>query len=618
MAQFNVTELDFDKIKASIKDHFRSQTQYNDWDFDGSGLSTLLDILAYNTHYNAMVAHFSLNETFLDSAQIRGNVVSHAKLLGYTPKSTAAPTAILNLVVTPGLNPPASIEVTRGTRFTTSIDGTAYPFVVISAVEASLLSGTYSFNTANSPANPVYIKQGVLKRMVYRVDNAVENQKFEIPEVNVDTSTLRVRIKENESSTQYETYTKFSTLSGVTAASTIYFTQENASGKFEVYFGDGYIGKKPFTNNIVEIEYVYTDGTFANGASVFIPADTIGGYSNIAVTTSSNASGGAARETIESIRYNAPLTFVSQNRAVTADDYKAIISKEFGAIDSISVWGGENAIEPDFGKVFISIKPSGKDLLSDAEKQQILNVILSGKNVVSIRPFIVDPEYTYITLEVFFKYNPNLTDRSRIELQGLVRDTIQTYANENLQKFDGVFRYSNLLKNIDSSDPAILNSDARVYMYKYAVPRASGTNYFDLQFSSPIYQTTSSSSVLSSTIFKIGGIDHELGDVPKGTTTDRIVYLYKYVGGVRTAVRAVGAVYATTGQVVINGVQPDTTDPIRITVIPNSNDLAPKRNQLLDIDLVYSEVTGEVDTIAVGGSAGAVSYTTPSRHRSGS
>lgn len=618
MAQFNVTELDFEKIKASIKDHFRSQTQYNDWDFDGSGLSTLLDILAYNTHYNAMVAHFSLNEAFLDSAQIRGNVVSHAKLLGYTPKSTTAPTAILNLVVTPGLNPPASIEVTRGTRFTTSIDGIAYPFVVISAVEAGLSSGTYSFNTANSPANPVYIKQGILKRMVYRVDNAVENQKFEIPETNVDTSTLRVRVKENESSTQYETYTKFSTLSGVTAASTIYFTQENSSGKFEIYFGDGYIGKKPFTNNIVEIEYVYTDGTFANGASVFIPADTIGGYSNIAVTTSSNASGGAARESIESIRYNAPLTFVSQNRAVTADDYKAIISKEFGAIDSISVWGGENAIEPDFGKVFISIKPSGKDLLSDAEKQQILNVILSGKNVVSIRPFIVDPEYTYITLEVFFKYNPNLTDRSRIELQGLVRDTIQAYADDNLQKFDGVFRYSNLLKDIDSADPSILNSDARVYMYKYAIPAASGTNYFDLQFSSPIYQTTSSSSVLSSTIFKVGGIDHVLSDVAKGTSTDRTVYLYKYVGGVKTTVGAVGTVYATTGHVVINGVQPDTTDPIRITVIPDSNDLAPKRNQLLDIDLVYSEVTGEVDTIAVGGSAGAVSYTTPSRHRSGS
>ena len=618
MAQFNVTELDFDNIKASIKDHFRSKTQYNDWDFDGSGLSTLLDILAYNTHYNAMVAHFSLNEAFLDSSQIRGNVVSHAKLLGYTPKSTTAPTAILNLVVTPGLNPPASLEVLRGTRFTTSIDGTAYPFVVISTVEAGLVSGTYSFSTANSPQNPVYIKQGVLKRMMYRVDNAIENQKFEIPEANVDTSTLRVRVKENESSTQYETYTKFSTLSGVTSASTIYFTQENSSGKFEIYFGDGYIGKKPGSNNIVEIEYVYTDGTFANGASVFIPADTIGGYSNISVTTSANASGGAAQETIESIRYNAPLTFVSQNRAVTADDYKAIISKEFGAIDSIAVWGGEDAIEPDFGKVFISIKPTGKDLLSDAEKQQILNVILSGKNVVSIRPFIVDPEYTYITLEVDFKYNPNLTDRSRIELQGLVRDTIQQYADDNLQKFDGVFRYSRLLKTIDSSDPAILNSDARVYMYKYAVPRSVGTNYFDLQFSSPIYQTSSSSQVLSSTVFKIGGIDHILSDLPKGTTTDRIVYLYRYVGGVKTSIRAVGTIYATTGQVVINGVQPDTTDPIRITVVPNSNDLAPKRNQLLDIDLVYSQVIGDIDTIAVGGSAGAVSYTTPSRHRSGS
>ena len=616
MPQFNVTELDFDLIKASIKDHFRAQTKYNDWDFDGGGLSTVLDILAYNTHYNAMLAHFSLNETFLDSAQIRGNVVSHAKLLGYTPKSANTPTAVLNITVAaPTTSPPSTLNIPRGTRFNTSINNILYPFVAISSAEARLSGTQYLFNSANR--NQLHIKQGVLKRMIYRVDSSIENQKFVIPDENVDISTLRVRVKPTDISTDYITHSKFYTLTAVTSTSAIYFTQENSSGKFEVYFGDDYIGKKPMSNSIVELEYVHGSGEFANGASVFTAVDQVNSL-ELVTTTAVTASGGAARESIESIRYNAPLTFASQNRAVTADDYKAIISKEFGLIDSISAWGGENSVEPDFGKVFISIKPSGRNLLNDDEKRLILNTILAGKNVVSIRPYIVDAEYTWLDLEVFFKYNPNLTDITRMDLQARVRATIETYANENLKKFDGVFRYSNLLKSIDQTDRSILNSYARVYMHKYAYPRASGINYFDLLFSSPIYQTSSSSPVLSSNIFKIANVDHELGDIPIVGSTNRTVFLYKYTGGVKTADRAVGTIYTATGRVVINGVQPDTTAPIRITVTPNSHDLAPKRNQLLDIDLDFVSITGEVDSIAVGGSSGAITYTTPSRHRAGS
>ena len=618
MAQFNVTELDFDKIKASIKAHFRSQTKYSDWDFDGAGLSTVVDILAYNTHYNAMVAHFSLNETFLDSAQIRGNVVSHAKLIGYTPKSVNAPTAVLDITVTaPAISPPSTLNIPRGTRFNTQIDNILYPFVTISSAEASLSGGTHYLFDAEH-LNQLHIKQGVLKRMIYRVDTSIENQKFIIPEENVDISTLRVRVKPTETSTDYITYSKFYTLTAVTSTSAIYFTQENSSGKFEVYFGDNYIGKKPTSNSIVELEYVYGNGEFANGASVFTAVDRVNSL-ELNATTATIASGGSARESIESIRYNAPLTFASQNRAVTADDYKAIISKEFSGIDSISVWGGENAVEPDLGKVFISIKKSNTNLLLTAEdKQVILNTILAGKNVVSIRPYIVDPEYTYLELDVFFKYNPNLTDELKFELQRKVRATIQTYADDNLKRFDGVFRYSNLLKNIDQTDRSILNSDLRVYMHKYAIPRASGINYFDLLFSSPIYQTSSSSPVLSSSIFQIAAVDHEIGDIPIVGSVNRTVFLYKYIGGVKTAVRAVGTIYTADGRVVINGVQPDTTARIRITVTPNSHDLAPKRNQLLDIDFNFVSITGEVDSIAVGGSSGGITYTTPSRHRAGS
>ena len=611
MAQFNVTELDFQKIKDSIKDHFKSQAKYNDWNFEGSGLSTLLDVLAYNTHYNALVAHFSLNESFLDSAQIRGNVISHAKLLGYIPRSVRSSSAKINITVTGNSGSPSILTLERGTRFRTTIGNATYNFIVLDSVDASknvAAGNTYTFNN-------VVVRQGVLKRMLYLVDNTIQNQKFVIPEDTVDTDTLRVRTKANQDSDEYEVYTRFTTLAGIDSNSLVFFPQENASGKYEIYFGDGILGKKPTTNNIVEVEYLYSDGELANSARLFTPVDTIGGFatSAISVTTASISAGGAVRESIESVRYNAPLSYLSQNRAVTADDYKAIIQKEFGGIDSISVWGGENNTEPDFGKVYIAVKPAAAAALTAGEKEAVIST-LKSKNIVSITPIILDPEYTYIKLDTFFKYNPNLTDRTKAELESLIRGKIVTYAETYLQRFDGVFRYSKLLAEIDSADPAILNSVARVTMYKAVTPKVGQTNYWDVTYSSPIYATSSSDSVISSSIFKIGGVDHILGDVPKTNSTDRTVYLYRVIGGVKTRLNAVGTVYASAGRVVANGVQPDTTAAVTIYALPNSFDLAPKRNQLLDISSVQSTVTGEIDTIALAGSSGAITYTTTPRH----
>jgi len=617
MAQFNVTELDFQDIKDSIKDHFKSQSKYNDFDFDGSNLSILLDILAYNTHYNAMVAHFSLNESFLDSAQIRGNVVSHAKTLGYIPRSIQASTVKLNVTVTGSGITPATLTLERGTRFRSN-SGTSnpYTFVVLDPMTSPKNSSNqYVFTN-------VVAKQGVLKRMLYLVDNSIENQKFVIPDDNVDTNTVRVRVKTNQDSDDYEAYTRFTSLSGITSTSLVYFIQENASGKFEVFFGDGVLGKKPINNNIVEVEYIYTSGEEANNLRTFTALDSIGTLTQISASLASGVTasyGGADRESIESIRYNAPLTYLSQNRAVTADDYRSIITKEFGNIDSISVWGGEKNTEPDYGKVYIAIKPSGATALNASEKNNIITA-LENKNIVSITPIIVDPEYTYIKLDVFFKYNPNLTDNTRIALEGLVRNRLQTYAQTYLQRFDGVFRYSKLLFEIDSVDKAIMNSVARVYMFKDITPTVSS---FDLTFASPIYQTASSSPVLTSSEFPVGGITHYLKDGPITNSVNRNIYLYRKSSTGDVKVATLGTIYAASGRVVINGLEPDTTDIIRLTVTPNSFDLAPKRNQLLDIalsipsgrgDLEPSTVTGEIDTIAVAGPAGAINYTTVARH----
>ena len=608
MSSFNVSELDFATIKDSIKAHFRSQSKYNDWDFNGSGLSILLDVLAYNTHYNAMVAHLSLNETFLDSAQIRGNVVSHAKLLGYVPRSLASSKAVLNVVVTPGVTVANQATILRGTRFSTVVDQVSYYFVALESHVAPVSGGKYTFT--NIP-----VRQGTLKRMIYRVDTSLGNQKFEIPDANIDTSSMRVRLKANTESDSYSIYTQFTSLVNINENSQIYYLQETPQGLYEIYFGDGILGKMPTANNIVEIEYVYTDGTVADGANLFTSVDTISGYSTIAVTVATDSYGGGVRESIESIRYNAPLTFTAQNRAVTADDYRAIVLKNVANIEAISVWGGEDDVVPNFGKVYISVKPIGAETLTSTEKTTILSSVLAGKNVVSITPILVDPDYTYLELDVFFKYNANLTDRALVELQTLVRQAVIAYNADDLLKFDGVFRHSKLLREIDGSEPSILNSTIRVFMYKEATPSNTNNNYFNLNFSGPIYQSSSDSFVLSTNAFLVGGIEHYFRDFVVEGSYDRKIFMIKLVNGAVEKVKEVGMLYAATGNITISGFITDATTPIRFTVVPNSNDIAPKRNQLLSIDLQEVVVVGENDTIAVAGSSGAVVYTTTSRHR---
>lgn len=626
MPQFNVTELDFDKIKQSMVDYFKASPTYADWNFEGSGLSVLMDVLAYNTHYNAMLAHLSLNETFLDSSQIRANVVGHAKLLGYVPRSALASTAVLDFTVSPVGTPAPSITIDRGFRFQTVVATNTYTFVNLSPVTALYNSTTgeyhFAYDDVTEKDYRIYAKQGILKRMLYRVDSTVTNQKFVIPDENVDTTTLRVRIKSNENTSDYAIYTRFTDLATVTSSSQIYFLQENAQGLYEVYFGDNNFGVKPIDNSIVEIEYVYTDGTGANGATTFKALDSLSGAtipSNISVTLDDNddlvrSYGGAARETTESIRYNAPLTFITQNRAVTADDYRAIILREVGNIQSITVWGGENAETPTWGKVYICIKPTGSATLSASEKSAVVDLV-KKKNVVSITPVMVDPEYTYLSLDVFFKYNPNLTDSPLSTLVSSVRNTITAFNDDNLDRFDGVFRSSQLLRNVDATDPSILNSTLRVYMYKDVDATVGASNYFDLKFTSPIAIGTGTRPVLTSTGFYINGVEHFFSDAPINGSSNRQVFLYKNVGDEQVKVANSGTIYTTEGRVILNNFIPDNNTTIRITVEPDSMDLAPKRNQLLSIDPLSVTVTGEVDAIAVSGSTGAITYTTPSRTR---
>jgi len=607
-----ITELDFPDIKNNLKNYLKQQTVFNDYNFEGSGLSILLDVLAYNTHYNAMAAHLALNEAFLDSAQIRGNAVSRARMLGYVPRSQLSPRATVTLVVTrpESDTTTTSLDLPRGTKLSTTVEGDSFNFVTLETQTSVISGSTFTFTD-------VPIAEGVYTSIKYRVDNDISIQRHQLPHPTSDTSTLRVRVQANEESTSYDIFTLFTTLLNVTAASKIFHLQENASGYYEIYFGDGVTGTKPENNNIVTLDYVYSSGTVANGASIFEMVDSIGGFTEITVTTVTNATGGTVQESLESIRYNAPLTFTSQNRAVTSDDYRAIIQREFSNIKAISTWGGEDQATPDYGKIFICIRPNTADVLTTAEKTTIIDTVLKGKNVVSITPEIVDPNYTYLELDVSFKFNPNLTDRTSVELKAVVTDTIDDYNLNDLNKFDGVFRHSALLKAIDSADPSILNSTVRPFLFQNITPENTGSNNFSLTFAGALYVPSGiTDSVISSTAWEIGGVVMYFADRAITGSDNRLVYAYKLVNTVKvTTIDDCGLVNPAAGTITLNNFIPDATTVIRITATPNSLDIAPKRDELISIDATRTTMTAEEDTIAVQGSSGTISYTTTSRFR---
>lgn len=608
----NVTELDFDQIKVNLKAYLSGQDKFADYDFDGSGMSVLLDILAYNTQYNALLAHSNANESFLDTAQMRANVVSHAKSLGYVPASAKSSEAKIDVTLVAPANSPISATMPRGTVFSGLIGSKQFTFVTNESYTATKnLLNRYVFEN-------VSVFEGEIETFTYRVNGQIPNQRFKIPTNKVDTSTLVVAVRDSVTSETSEIYTFFNNILDVKSDSRIYFLQEGYGGEYEVYFGDDIIGRKPTTGQVVDIAYIKTNGAEANGASSFTTDATIAGLSGATATLSEGfikTFSGADREDIDSIRFNAPKAFQSQNRAVTSIDYDAILKLEYDFIEDISVWGGEVNEPPTYGKVFISIKPKTGDYLSTTTKS-IVNRYLSTKNVGSITTEIVNPDFTYITMNVFFKYDPNNTSRSRSQLEIAVKDAIINYNDVYLEKFDGVLRFSKLLKAIDNADKGILNSTVRLKMHKHVSPITGETRDYPIKFSSPIYKTSSTAETISSSTFTYAGQQCELTDIPDTVYPNRIVQIRN--ASTKAIVNpTAGTITPTTGMVNLTQVKIDSVAALLIFVDPDSNDIAPKFNQLVSIEQDESPgivVTGEEDTIATLGSVGASSYTTFSRH----
>ena len=607
--RLNVTSLDFDEIKTNLKTFLQSQPDLADYDFEGSALSTIIDVLAYNTFYNSFNANVNMNEIFLDTAQVRNNVVSHAKSLGYVPRSITSSFAEIDVTVNAPAGTPASLNMPRGTTFQTTIDGQNFSFVNLEAQTIVPTAGIYKF-----PA--VKVNQGTIRTQSFIVDDTSTAQKYAIPDTNIDTATLIVKVKTNATSTDFDIYTLVTNIVDVSGTTNAYFLQEGIDGQFEIYFGDDVFGRRLVAGNIVEIEYLVTDGAAANNATVFKLTGNVSGNTNASINLVSKAGGGSAAETTDSIKFNAPLSFLSQNRVVTADDYKAIVKNNYTNTESISVWGGEEQAVPEYGKVFLSIKPKNAEVLTESQKQFIKDSILKTKNLVSITPEIVDPDFTFIKLEVFFKYDPNLTSLTAGELKNAVIATITNYNDTNLKKFDGVFRASQVTTAIDATNPAILNTIMRVNVQKRLTPTIGTALKYELSFSSPFSANIATGeSVIDSSEFVLNGFNHKMQDIPTDDTNIRKVQFYRIANNQKIiTTEDAGTVDIAKGLVTLTSFNPSSVvgdnTYITVTGTPSSSDLAPKRNQLLQIDLLESTVTPQIDEIATGSVIAGIGYTT--------
>ena len=617
--KLEISELDFDGIKANLKNFLSQQDEFRDYDFEGSGMSVLIDMLAYNTHYLGFNANMLANEMFLDSADLRASVVSKAKAVGYTPTSSTASQAAVDVVVSPATG--ATLTMARGTQFSTTVNGVSYNFVNNADLSITPDSGVYQFSNV-----PIF--EGTYLNFKYTVNTSDTDQRFIIPNDNVDTTTLTIKVQESSSDSTTSIYKLADGITGLDSTSKVFFLQEVENGRYEVSFGDGVLGKVIADGNIIIMDYINTNRAEANGASSFTLNGTIGGFSNATVTTITNATDGSEPETITSIKYNAPRDYTAQDRAVTADDYKVLVKSLYANAQSVQVYGGEDAAIPDYGKVYISIKAKSGSNLTETTKQTIVNS-LKQYAVASIRPVIIDPETTFLTLNTNFKYDTGATVKDVSTLATNVLAVISNYNANNLQNFVGVFRHSKLLETINNADPSILSNITTIKMYKLLTPTLSEGLKYTLSFNNAFFNphsghNSTGGGVISSTGFKINDDDstseHFLDDDGAGNV--RVYYLS---GTTRIYTSTTfGTVNYETGEIIltsanitsISNVDGAASTRIRVFAIPNSNDIAPVRNQVLQIDTSNSTITGNVDTVESGSSQAGTTYTTTSSYSS--
>ena len=553
------------------------------------------------------------NEMFLDSASLRSSVVSQAKSLGYEVSSARASIATVNVTLS---TTAASKTMPAGTTFTTSVDGVSYQFVTIADITSNNIGNAINFDSTK-------IYEGTYVTSKYIVDTSDIEQSFTLTDPRADTTTLTVKVQNSVTDTTTTTYTKATDISQLSSSSTVYFLQEVDAGRFEVYFGDGVVSRAVSDGNIVTLQYVVTNKTAANGASTFSSPSSIDGVTTITTTTVASASGGAEPETIDSIKLNAPLDYAAQGRAVTVNDYKTFVRRLFPNTQAVSVFGGEDgsfdsstgvSSIPEYGKVFISIKSTTGNNLTLVQKNDLVTALAPFK-VSSITPVIVDAETTFLILNTTIQYDSTSTTKSASDLEALVNTTISNYNTSDLQTFNAPFRHSKLLGLIDNTDTAILNNTTTVTLAKFFTPTLSTSTNYNLNFNNKFYNPHSGHTGTGG----VGGIVASTGFFLNNVTTTTYFFdddgagnlrVYSVVSGERVYLDSTaGTVDYINGTIAINAiiitgvaeVDGSSSTQIRVTVIPNSYDVTPVRNQILEIDLVNTEVSAGVDPTATTG-----------------
>ena len=474
------TALDFNNIKNNLKTYLAAKEEFRDYNFEASGLSNILDVLAYNTHFNSLIANFALNESYLSTAQLRSSVVSLAEGIGYIPDTDTASQAVVNVSLSSSTAGRAAVlQLPARTTFTTSVDDVNYTFQTIEDYYATDDgTGFYEFiNSSGSNELPIY--EGTQKTKTFLVGKYEDNPTYVIPDNNIDADTVTVRVYESTTSSTFSVYTNIVNATTINALSTIFILKEAPNGYFELSFGDGEtFGVAPRAGSKIEVLYLSTKGAPANGATVFSAANdfTGGGITAapITVTTVTSSVGGDTKETIESIRKNAPFQYATQNRMVTAADYSSLILRNYSTlIKDIKAWGGEDNLDPEFGAVYVSILfENDVTALTQADTKLGITQLSEDLAIISFRLRFADPVTTYVEVQSFFDFNPKLTSLTVNTVQSNVLEIINKYFTDNTGGFDQSFRRSNLLTLIDESNPAVLSSRAEVKMQQRFVPTA--------------------------------------------------------------------------------------------------------------------------------------------------
>jgi len=463
-----LSDIDFDDIKSNLQTFLSNQSELGDYDYESSTLQTLINLLAYNTYMNSYYLNMVGNEMFLDSAQIRSNVVSRAKMLNYTPRSAQGPTATVQVVITPD-DSPDFITLPKDTKFRTTVDGTQYVFVATDTTTINADSGIYSTNINITEGRPFTFRYTV---------SSLNPVRYIIPADNIDTRSIVVKIQNSLTDETITTFNNAENLTTVTATTDAYFLKENEDGRYEIEFGDGVLGTALNDGNIVIIDYRICNGVAAQGANTFASVDSIDGYSSVSVNHVSRAQGGGDKETIQSIKFNAPKNYEAQGRAVTKNDYETIVKNQFADIQTVSVWGGEDNSPPIYERVYISVKPFSGTLLAEDRKQTIADYLVD-RNVLTIEPQIVDPTYLYVKPELTVKYNPDLTTLTAGQIATAISNAVVNYETNRLGLFGQSFIGSQLIKDIYEVNSSITSIQTELYMEKQFKPNTSVNNIYN-------------------------------------------------------------------------------------------------------------------------------------------